>query len=473
MNRFLHSVMIVVACVLVAIIGLAHIAPSDAAPGYATTLVDSDDDPDAAAEQASAMWSSALDPQGRGRSAAVAQALRAFNDQDYKTARAKLQTVQNYAGDDLTYVRLHAAVAAMLSDWPTCVASYSKAFARMGSTIAPLRKGWLDEVGFATCLANLGQLGQAEEILQRVTNRIPTTGEQWKDDEAAWLMQGELYLELGRINDAAVVFKTLSDALRTTVDFQAGNRARWWLAMTLDRSNRIVAAQQAVTNVAADQQREVLAPRIPALVAANDAYLRGMAAEFSVNRNLRQYGSRNYYTAAFETAIASFREFNRLAPASPWRARADEHLLALEAKLPTRLGYFSLVEKKPGTLEADVRRVLPQLRQCIAAAPRTVFRLIITTVGPPRTEFGRHDRRAPLPATRPAQPTASTATSTPVVGNMRVAPSVDYPGDDLDSDALETMFECLRTRATAIVLPAATEPGINPSVTFAVIGNQP
>ena len=435
-----------------------HASMSTASP-----LIDPTDDPDAAAEQASTMWTSALDPQGRERSAAIARALRSFTDQDYQAAQAKLQAVRNTASDDLLYWRLHAAVAAQLSDWPTCATSYTKAFARLGSDVAPLRKGWLDEVGYATCLANLGQIGHAEEMLQRVTNRVPTTGDGWKNDEAAWLMQGELYLELGRINDAKVVFKTLSDALRATVDFQAGNRARWWLAMTLDRTNRIVASQKAITELAADQQREVLAPRIPALFAANDAYLRGLAAEISFSRNARQFGGRSYYASAFESAIASFREFNRLAPTSPWRARADEHLVTLETKLPTRLGLFSLVEKKPGTVEQELRRVLPQLRLCVAAAPRTVFRITMTTTGPPRVELGRIDLNSPFPAKAAASRAALA----------RVAASVDYPGDELGNDVLETMFACLRDRAAAIQLPVATEPGINPAVTFAVIGNQP
>ena len=450
------------ACITSSVASVRNGSTSAAAPMIELN-VDSHDDPDAAAEQASRMWSSALNPQDRDRSEVVAQALRLFNDQDYKAARAKLQTVYNHASDDLTYWRLHAAVAAMLSDWPTCIASYGKAFARLGSDITPLRKGWLDEVGYATCLANSGQIGQADELLQRVTNRIPTSGEQWRDDEAAWLMQGELHMELGRINDATVVFKTLTDGLRSTADFSAGNRARWWLAMTLDRTNRIVAAQKAIIDVAADLQREVLAPRIPALFAANDAYLRGMAAESSFSRNLRQFGSRSYYASAFESAIASFREFNRLAPTSPWRARANEHLVALEAKLPTRLGSFSLLEKKPGTVEAAVRRGLPQLRQCVAAAPQTVFRITMTTFGPPRNDLGRLDPRNLSPAKR--------STSAARAATTRVAASVDYPGDDLDTDLLEAMFECLRVRAATIVLPAATEPGINPSVTFAVIGN--
>ncbi|MBP9089065.1 MAG: hypothetical protein KBG15_23290, partial [Kofleriaceae bacterium] len=62
---------------------------------YAAPVPNLDDDPDAAAEQISAVWSSALDPQGRNRSAAVAKALRSFNDQDYQAARATLQTVRN------------------------------------------------------------------------------------------------------------------------------------------------------------------------------------------------------------------------------------------------------------------------------------------------------------------------------------------------------------------------------------------
>ena len=477
MTRSLLATVLMLATVIVPVTNTAPVAPSYAAP-----LIDPEDDPDAAAEQASAMWSSALDPQGRDLTVAVAKALRAFNDQDYKAARATLQTAQPSARDDLTYWRLHAAVAAMLNDWPTCLASYRKAFARIGSASTPLRKGWLDEVGYATCLANVGQIGQAEEILQRVTNRIPTSGEKWQDDEAAWLMQGELFLELGRINDATMAFKTLSDALRTTVDFQAGSRARWWWAMTLDRTSRIVAAQKAITEVAADQQREVLAPRIPALFAANDAYMRGLAAESSFNRNLRQFGGRSSYAAAFENAIASFREFKQLAPTSPWRSRADEHVAALEGKLPTRLGFFSLVEKKPGTVDAEVRRALPQLRRCSAAAPRTVFRVIITTPGPPRVsrpELGRTDQGELLPTRFAGNRTAGAATTRSTrppsnargAANTRVAVSVDYPGDDIENDALEIMFECLRTQAAAIGLPAATEPGINPSVTFAVIGN--
>ncbi len=424
------------------------------------------DDPDAESDNMSLLWTSALDPERRALDATLAAALRLYNDNDANAALQKLQSITTIAGDNVVYWRLHGALSATLRDWPTCVQSFTKVFAKLPSDVPPLRKGDTDEVHYAACLIKQGRLDDAEQVLQRVINQVPTSAEQWRNVEPAWLLHGELCLELGRISDAAAAFKTLAEGLRADGTMQAGNRARWWLAMTLDRMGRTVRAQKLIAELAADQQREVLAPRIPALFEGNDAYLRGLAAAATA-RNLRSFGVRTYYAAGFETAIAAFRDFLQWAPNSPWRGRADEHINSLLPKLPTRVGLHSVIEKKPGTLDAQIRSLLPALQQCVVTAPRTVFRVII--VGLP----ARVIKPAPTTLRKPTVFDLPAGRPDLADGGEPIAVSIDYPGDTLDATTTAAMFSCLSSNAQRIVLPPATEPGVRQTVTFAVIAAGP
>lgn len=423
------------------------------------------DDPDAESDNMSLLWTSALDPQRRTLDATMAAALRLYNDNDAQGALRKLQSAGPVAADHLVYWRLHGALSATLHDWPTCVQSFAKVFSKLPSDAPPLRKGDVDEVHYATCLIKQGRLDEAEQVVQRVTNQVPTTAEQWLNDEPAWLLQGELFLELGRISDSAGVFKTLAEGLRADGNMQAGNRARWWLAMTLDRMGRTVRSQKLIAELAADQQREVLAPRIPALFEGNDAYLRGLAAEATA-RNLRSFGIRTYYASGYEMATAAFRDFLHWAPNSPWRSRAVEHIDSLMPKLPTRIGLHNVIEKKPGGIDAQIRSLLPQLQRCVSNAPRTVFRVIL--VGRPSTTAPKPAK--PAPARKPSvfDRPAGLPAGVPDLGEP-IAVSIDYPGDALDATTTDAMVSCLSSGAQRIVLPPATEAGVSQTVTFAVI----
>ncbi|HPH68901.1 MAG TPA: hypothetical protein PLF40_24270, partial [Kofleriaceae bacterium] len=96
------------------------------------------DDPDAESDNMSLLWTSALDPERRALDATLAAALRLYNDNDANAALQKLQSITTIAGDNVVYWRLHGALSATLRDWPTCVQSFTKVFAKLPSDVPPL-----------------------------------------------------------------------------------------------------------------------------------------------------------------------------------------------------------------------------------------------------------------------------------------------------------------------------------------------
>jgi hypothetical protein len=86
-----------------------------------------------------------------------------------------------------------------------------------------------------------------------------------------------------------------------------------------------------------------------------------------------------------------FRRFSRIAPDSPWKKRAEDHIRELRtARLP------ETVDRGAGNAPYDedqmrdlVRRHMPALRNCLAKTPFLVIRVLVVRRGPKGSESYR------------------------------------------------------------------------------------
>ncbi|HEY0255522.1 MAG TPA: hypothetical protein VGC41_28530, partial [Kofleriaceae bacterium] len=86
-----------------------------------------------------------------------------------------------------------------------------------------------------------------------------------------------------------------------------------------------------------------------------------------------------------EIALLHFRHFEKVAPESPWRRRADEHVKELAAtafpqQLVRTAQSTALQEMAP--LVPVVQKAMPRVRACLAKAPWTTYTVTIQKSGP-------------------------------------------------------------------------------------------
>jgi hypothetical protein len=109
-----------------------------------------------------------------------------------------------------------------------------------------------------------------------------------------------------------------------------------------------------------------------------------------------------------EWALLYFRRYVEIAPDSPWRKRADEHVRELGA-----VEFPATVTRDGGTASVDLeaaravaRRGMPAMRACMAKLPFSVFQISVTKTGG-RSEPTRDSliyRMPPSGVTIPNQP---------------------------------------------------------------------
>jgi hypothetical protein len=140
-----------------------------------------------------------------------------------------------------------------------------------------------------------------------------------------------------------------------------------------------------------------------------------------------------------EFALVYFRQFLKLAPDSPWRRRAEDHVRELSAlELPLT------VERHAGTTLLDVDaahaalvKIMPAMRGCVAKTPSAIFEVDVTRDGP----------HAPIARDRPT---------------VRVAPSGTKVRDILALDnperpVLDAAAQCIQSIAERAALPIPKE----------------
>jgi len=149
-------------------------------------------------------------------------------------------------------------------------------------------------------------------------------------------------------------------------------------------------------------------------------------------------------------APAYFRRFVEEAPDSPWRRRAEDHLRDLKpGDFPETVARGGSAPLDLEVMRGAVRRVMPQLRACLARAPSVAIEVEISRSGP-RTPTT--DRMRPRFFTPPDGVTVRLA-----VGELA----------DPDLDAVDRCVESITAR---IALPQVKERDTYYKATFYVVG---
>lgn len=326
-----------------------------------------------------------------------------------------------------------------LRDWKTCAAAYGKAY-QLDATWRPSRlaskndtstqnrnaAGRPLELGWATCLSRSGDIDRATDALEVLVARGEATAE-------SWLRLGEVYMAAGRLGEAV----TALDQARSE---RAGNMlARWLLAVAYDRARRPGDAEAAAAD-AGDVNNVTRDSSIPFVPASDYWYVRA-------------FGSRQRP----EHALVLFRTYLGKAGAdSPWRARAQEHVDALDAlDLATRVDLEGAGERAP--VEKAVRAAMPGLRACLAAVPEVLIELRITQIGPAKAlppprplVIRRGAPPRPPPSRIPPQILARRPPEAQSPG-VRATATIFEPG--VDDAARNAAIDCVEKVGMALSLP--------------------
>ena len=319
-----------------------------------------------------------------------------------------------------------------LKEWSKCAADHQFALVRQkpaddARVLAELR------LRLGICLARAGKLADAERTLADAAAAGTTAGE-------VWMRLGEVRIAMGKLEEAIAALEVAVES----GDVQA--IVRWLLAGAYDRARR---PSEALSAARAALERDrgfgtLTSTATPLLGKGEAEYLKGL-------------GYAAYDPPRPEYALVYFRLFLKLAPDSPWRRRAEDHLKeARTATLP------EVVERRTGNATLDVtvartavRKSMPAMRACLAKLPSTILLVEITKVGPrsaPASTAGRSRYFAP--------PEGVTVSGT----------------DNLDATAVPSRAEidaairCIEPIASQIKLPTVKDKDAYYKASFSVVG---
>ncbi len=378
-------------------------------------------DADKEAENRSALWESALDPERRPYEDLVREARRMLDDRTRDSATAALPKLDAAVARVPADYRAHAArgyAYLILADWARCAADLQLA------NVPALEGNERDaiELELGICQGRAGQYAEAERTLLHAVTVAPH-GEQW-------MRLGEVRIALGKLDEAV-------DALTAAIEARDGSEGtiRWLLALAYDRARKSTAADEEARHaIQFDSAFNLIVnPTYPWLRAGEDQYLLGLAYGTTPMLDREQ--------ARPELALLYFRHFLKSAPTSPWRRRAEEHVKAFAAMALPQTLYrtpqsTSLVETQP--LVAVVQRAMPPLRACLAKQPGLAFAVAIIKAGP-RTPESDHERpRYNVPA-------------------AGVKVTVDHDLDGVAKPVQDAARACIETAAARIALPTPKE----------------
>jgi hypothetical protein len=237
------------------------------------------------------------------------------------------------------------------------------------------------------------------------------------------------------------------NALSAALEMSDGNAQttiHWLLAGLYDRARQPSEAEDHVKEAAQhDGSFSLLAnPSLPFLGLGEAEYLFGLAYSVEIDP---------LHPRRPESALVYFRQFGKLAPASPWKRRAEEHIRDLKSiPLP------EVIEKRGGcnpsfdleAARAQVRKAMPAMRACLAKMPNLILEIQVTRVGP----------RASDPRERPRFiPPAAGITTTPVLGRDSTS-RIDF----------DLAVRCVEQLADRIPFPTIKEPDAFCRPTFRV-----
>jgi tetratricopeptide (TPR) repeat protein len=395
-------------------------------------------DADEQAEQHSALWESALDPQRAPYEELLRDGQRALQDQSERGALLAIDKLTNAIDRIPTDPRAYGfrgEAYLQLRDWAHCADDLAAAQARGATASAETDKQELD---LGICQGRAGHLADAERTLVHAAEHGPR-GE-------AWMRLGEVRIALGKLDEAI-------DALTSAQETTEGRSAttHWLLALAYDRAKRpTTAEQEGQLALSADGQLSTIVnPTYPWLGVGEGDYMLGLA--HSIKPQSPQMNATPEYSLLY------FRRFLAIATDSPWRRRAQEHVKALGA-----LAWPQAIARNPGSstiLEISVLRTaiapsIAALRACVAQQPSAAYEISIIKVGP-RSE--------------PSLEQVHYAQKKPSV-DVQLKLDIDRDARPIGPQAIETTRTCLQAIAARIAMPAAKEDTWY-GVSFYVIGN--
>jgi len=324
-------------------------------------------DADKELEAHSQLWESALDPERKPYDELVRDAKRMIEDRTRDSATNALPKLDDAVQRLPKDYRAHAVrgrAYLILNQWTKCAADLEIAEAS-GQPDSVERDAIELELGI--CQGRAGKLADAERTLVHAVTLAPH-GEQW-------MRLGEVRIALGKLDEA-------EDALTAALDARDGieGTIRWLRALAYDRARKSTLADaEAQEAIKADSAFNlIMYPAYPWLRGGELDYMIGLARRTPPVQTDRDQ-------ATPEIALLHFRHFLKVAPDSPWRRRAEEHVKELASiGFPTSLvrtpQSTALLETAP--MATLVQKAMPNLRACAAKLPATAFAVTIVKTGP-------------------------------------------------------------------------------------------
>jgi len=391
-----------------------------------------DKDEEAAAK--SGLWEKASNPQRSPYQALLAEARELLKPgaNDAREAVKKLDQAIKLMPDEDEAYRVRGEAWMALKEWARCATDQQSAIKRQKPTDDAKELGEL-RLRLGICLARAGKLADGERTLADAAASGTTTGE-------VWMRLGEVRIAMGKLEEAIAALEVAAEA----GEVQAS--VRWLLAGAYDRARRPSEALEAA-RAALERDRgfgALSSAAMPLLGKGEAEYLKGL-------------GYAAYDPPRPEYTLVYFRLFLKLAPDSPWRRRAEDHLK--EVKTAT---FPEAVDRRTGNAALDVtvartavRKVMPAMRACLAKLPSTILLVEITKVGPRSAQASTAGRSRYF-----APPEGVTISGT----------------DNLDPTSVPTRAEidaairCVEPIASKIAMPAIKDKDAYYKASFSVVG---
>ncbi len=348
---------------------------------------------------------------------------------------------------------------------------------------AALEKAWLADpdwaeaprpigVALGVCRARDADLDGATELLESLVARDE------ESVEAMWRL-GEVYIVLGRLDDARAVLEVALDQSPADPSYV---HAAWALAVAADRA-RDPDATRAAAEIALRHDPERVRVEEPPhgfLLDADRAYAAGVAGE--------AYGGD--VEAAPERALLGFRRYLAAVSDGPWVTRAEEHVKALRGfETRDRVKVWGTDKVDGKKVGKAVDKIDAALQACVKAVPRTLLTVDVIVHGPPyvapspdakqprQTKKAKKAKPKPQPKPPPPPPPRDPWDADDTVNPYAPrGPSLPpegaevqvFAGDELP-DVVEPAIECVRKVAAGASFPAPATPGTYVRITFPVI----
>jgi tetratricopeptide (TPR) repeat protein len=411
-----------------------------------------DVDKDKEKAQRSELWENATSPETKPYARLVAEAKVAINertDDQRAIAITKLGEAIALVPEDAQAYGMRGETYMEMREWAKCADDLQLAMTKATGDDVDVRMQTEQRRKLGLCLARAGRLAQAESVLAEAAASGTSTGEM--------LMRlGEVRIAMGKLDEAITALSAATDAADTT----SYALTRWLLMAAYDRARRPADAI-AIGRLARQYDRELTSlmnPNMPLIGTGEREYLLGLAWEDS-----RGEGE----PPDAERALLYFRRFLKLAPDSPWRKRAEEHLRDLKTTVLPE----SVTRKSGGaafdleTARNAIRKQMPAIRVCLAKAPNVVFTVTVTKSGPKQAVIA--PKPTPIrPPTRYPYPTYRPYTPRPILpppDGVTVEPYMDSdPTSRADKDAAMRCIEPIVAK-----LPFASIKEANAYVQFA------